>query len=190
MDAFINATKMLSRAAGMVAAALLVAALVVVCQQVVIRYILGQSTVWQTEFVTYAIVAATFVGSPNVLLLRGHVNVDLVPLALGHRARLVLDIVASTAALLFWLVLVWSSWLLWHEAWASGWTGSTVWAPRLWIVYLPMLVGVALLCLQYVANIAALLTGREMPFGLKPGDTLLSHPVAMEHTALNTEERL
>ncbi len=170
MDAFINTVRTLSRIAGVIAALLLAAAVIVVCQQVVMRYILNQSTVWQTEFVTYAIVAATFIGSPYVLLMRGHVNVDLLPLYLPHGARVVLALVVSAAALLFCLVLAWSGYELWHEAWAAGWTASTVWAPPLWIVYLPMAVGLALLALQYVADIVCLLTGREMPFGLEPGE--------------------
>ena len=57
---------------------------------VVMRYILNESTVWQTEFTTYSIVGATLIGSPYVLLRRGHVNVDLLPLYLPHRARLAL----------------------------------------------------------------------------------------------------
>jgi TRAP-type C4-dicarboxylate transport system permease small subunit len=49
--------------------------MLVTCQQVFMRYVLNASTVWQTEFVTYSIVAATFLGSPYVLMRRGHVNV-------------------------------------------------------------------------------------------------------------------
>jgi TRAP-type C4-dicarboxylate transport system permease small subunit len=54
---------------------LLTAGMLVTCQQVFMRYVLNASTVWQTEFVTYSIVAATFLGSPYVLMRRGHVNV-------------------------------------------------------------------------------------------------------------------
>jgi len=176
MDAFIGAVKRLSHLAGVVAALLLAAAVVIVCQMVVLRYLLNQSTIWQTEFVTNAIVAATFIGSAYVLIRRGHVNVDLLPHYLPHRARVVLALAASAAALLFCLVLAWSSILLWHEAWAGGWTAPTVWAPRLWIVYLPMVVGLVLLSLQYVVDIICIATGREMPFGMAPGGA------AMEET--------
>ena len=53
---------------------------------VFVRYVLNQNTIWQTDFVTYSLVAATFIGSPYVLMTRGHVNVDVLPLYLG-RAR-------------------------------------------------------------------------------------------------------
>jgi TRAP-type C4-dicarboxylate transport system permease small subunit len=168
MDGFIDAVKRLSHLAGIVAALLLAAAVVIVCQMVLMRYLLNQSTIWQTEFVTNAIVTATFIGSPYVLIRRGHVNVDLLPHYLPHRARVALALVASGGALLFCLVLAWSSILLWHEAWVRGWTAATVWAPRLWIVYLPMVVGLVLLSLQYVVDIICIATGREMPFGMAP----------------------
>lgn len=170
MDAFINAIKTLSRLFGVIAVLLLTAGMLVVCQQVFMRYVLNQSTVWQTEFVTYAIVASTFIGSPYVLLRRGHVNVDLLPLYLPHKARVVLALVASAAALVFCVALAWTSFELWHEAWAGGWRTQTVWALPLWIVYLPMALGMGLLCLQYVADILAVMTGRDMPFGLQPGE--------------------
>ena len=83
MDRFISGVHTISRVCGTVAALCLVSGCVVVCQLVVMRYALGASTVWQNEFVTYAIVAATLIGSPYVLLTRGHVNVDLLPHYLG-----------------------------------------------------------------------------------------------------------
>ena len=54
---------------------------------VFVRYVLNQNTIWQTDFVTWSLVAATFIGSPYLLLTRGHVNVDVLPLYLGPRAR-------------------------------------------------------------------------------------------------------
>jgi TRAP-type C4-dicarboxylate transport system permease small subunit len=84
--------------------------------------------------------------------------------------------VASAAALLFCVVLAWSAYLLWHEAWAEGWTAPTVWKPRLWIVYLPMTLGMVLLSLQYVVDIICVATGREMPFGMAPDGVAPGEP--------------
>lgn len=170
MDAFINAVKALSRASGVIAALLLAVSVLVTCQQVLLRYVFNESTIWQTEFVTYAIIASTFIGSPYVLLVRGHVNVDLLPLFLGDRARLALALLASAAALLLCLILAWKSVDLWNEAWTKGWTTPTLWALPLWIAYLPMAAGLTLLCLQYVIDIICLLTGRDMPFGIDSAD--------------------
>ena len=54
---------------------------------VFVRYVLNQTTIWQTDFTTWSLVAATFIGSPYLLLNRGHVNVDVLPLHLTGRPR-------------------------------------------------------------------------------------------------------
>ncbi len=166
MDTFINGVRRLSQACGIVAALLLAAAVVVVCEMVVIRYFLRASTIWQTEFVTYSLIAATFIGSPYVALIRGHVNVELLPVYLGGGMRLALALFAAISALLLAIVLGWTGYELLVEAWVGRWRTETVWALPLWIPYLPLPVGMALMALQYVADIICLATGRAQPFGL------------------------
>jgi TRAP-type C4-dicarboxylate transport system permease small subunit len=165
MSVFIDAVRRLSVLFGIVAVILLAAAVLVVSQLVFVRYVLSASAIWQHEFVSFSLVAATFLGSPYVLLTRGHVNVDLLPHYLGRGARLALALLASAVALAFCLVVTWYACIWWHESWASGWRADTVWAPPLWVPYLSMPVGMGLLALQYVADILALLTGRTAPFG-------------------------
>ena len=172
MDLFVRGVRALSMACGVLAAAGLASAVLVVCQMVALRYFLNQSTVWQTEFVTYVLVASTFIGSPYVLMLRGHVNVDLLPLYLGHRARMVLALGASVVSLAFCVLLAWSGWTFFHEALTEGWRTDTVWELPLWIPLLPLPLGIGILSLQYVADILCLASGRDMPFGLRPEDTL------------------
>lgn len=153
MGTYIRLVSALSRAAGLLAVLLLVAAVVVVTQMVVARYLLKESTVWQTEFVTYAVVAATFLGSGYVLLLKGHVNIDLLPNAVGPRTRHVLDVVNAVLCLAFCALLGWSSWHFFSEALVNGWKTPTVWKLPLWIPTLPLPLGLALLFLQYVAEL-------------------------------------
>lgn len=167
MNRFIDAIAALSRLCGMLAAALIASAIVVVCQMVVMRYFLNASTVWQTEYVIFALVGATLIGSPYVLLVKGHVNVDLLPMFLPHGARVVLALIACAGGLAFALVLGWTGYELFHEALVNGWRTETVWALPLWIPYLALPIGVGLLVLQYVADIIALLTGRDMPFAME-----------------------
>ena len=82
MDAYIRAVAFLSRIAGVAAAFLIGIAVIVICDMVIERYIFNRTTIWQIDVVTYAIVAATFIGSAYVLMTRGHVNVDVLPLHL------------------------------------------------------------------------------------------------------------
>ncbi len=168
LNRFIATVRHISTASGVVAGCLVAAAIVVVCQMVFWRYALNASTVWQTEFVTFSLVAATFIGCPYVQLRRGHVHVDLLPLYLGHGGRVVLALLALTAAFAFCGLLAWTGFVLWEEAWAGGWVTDTVWELPLWIPYLPMPVGLGLLCLQLTADFLSVLRGDEAPFGIDP----------------------
>ena len=158
----------LSQASGMVAALLMVVSVFVVCHMIFVRAVLGESSIWQTEFVTFALVAATFLGAPYILLTKGHVNVDLLPLFLSHKARIALAWVASVLSLGFCLLFLYSAVHWWHEAWRLDLTTPSIWRARLWIPYLSVPVGMLLLCMQYVVDIWALATGRDMPFGMDP----------------------
>lgn len=170
MERFVALVRLLSRISGVVAILLIIASLLVICHMLVVRELLNQSSIWQTEFVIFALIAATFIGAPYVLLTKGHVNVDLVPLLVGHRARVVLALLAASLSLGFCLIVLWNSLSWWHEAYERNLLTSSMWRARLWIPYLSLPVGMSLLALQYVADIWALLTGRELPFGLKPED--------------------
>lgn len=168
MDAYIQLMRRLSQVTGILAALLIALAVLVICDLVVERYILGLTTIWQIDVVTYSIVAATFIGSPYVLLTGGHVNVDILPLTFGPRARYWLAIVTGLIAIAFCAVLWWLTAKFWYEAYSEGWRSNTVWRARLWIPYLSMPVGLGLLVLQYVSELLATATGREPPFGLEP----------------------
>src|SRR3972149_11634216 len=106
-----------SQACGIFAAALTASAVVIVCQMVFIRYVLNENTIWQTDFVTYSLIAATFIGAPYVLLTKGHVNVDVLPIYLGEHARYWLAICAIAGSLAFCLfvtVLPFQFWVGWY----------------------------------------------------------------------------
>ncbi|MGA8050336.1 MAG: TRAP transporter small permease [Burkholderiales bacterium] len=166
VDGYLRAVALLSRAAGVFAAGLIAFGVLVICDMVIERYVLGRDTVWQIDVVTYCVVAATFIGSAYVLMTRGHVNVDVLPLHVGPRARFWLALATGSLALAFCAVLFVLGTLYWHEAWANNWRSDTVWRARLWIPYAAMPIGLGLLVLQYVAELIGLVTGRTPPFGI------------------------
>lgn len=170
MDNFIRGVRLISLACGIFASALIAAAVVVVCQMVFVRYILNETTIWQTDFVTNSLVAATFIGGPYVLMTKGHVNVDVVPIYVGDRARWWLALFAISVSLGFAFIMTVLTAAFWHEAWVNNWVSDTMWRSRLWISYASMPAGLGILTLQYTADLLNLLTGREPPFGveLKP----------------------
>jgi len=166
MGTYIRTVTFLSRIAGVFAAMLIGFAVLVICDMVIERYLLNRTTIWQIDVVTYSIVAATFVGSAYVLMTRGHVNVDVLPLHLGPRARYWLALFTILTALAFCVVLFVLCTLYWYEAWSKNWHSDTVWRARLWFPYLSMPVGLGLLVLQYFAELICLVTGRAPPFGI------------------------
>ena len=135
MDRYVRIVSRALAAFGVAAAALIALGVLVVCHMVFVRYVLNQNTIWQTDFTTYCLVAATFIGSPYVLMTRGHVNVDVLPHYAGPRLRFGLAVSAS---------VVTSPWpsrsssattLFWKEAWDNRWVSDTMWRARLWIPY-------------------------------------------------------
>jgi TRAP-type C4-dicarboxylate transport system permease small subunit len=166
MDAFIRGVSTVSRIAGAIAAGLIALAVLVIIDIVIERYMLDRTTIWQIDVVTYSIVSATFIGSAYVLMTRGHVNVDVLPLHLGPRARYRLALVTMLLAIGFCIVLFVLCTSYWYQSYAGNWRSDTVWRARLWIPYSAMPIGLGLLVLQYVVELLRLVTRRAPPFGI------------------------
>lgn len=161
MTAYIRWVSALSRGAAIISLLLLAAAILVVTQMVVFRYFLKASTYWQTDFVTFALVAMTFLASPYVLMEKGHVGVDILQMAAKRPWREILQSLAGLIGLIFAAMLAWSGWHYFEEAWSYGWTTDTVWALPLWIPLLPLPVGIGLMTLQYIAELAKIWGAHE-----------------------------
>lgn len=157
-----------SRAFGVFAAGLILLSVGVICQMVFVRAVLGQSSIWQTEFVTFSLVAATFIGAPYILLTRGHVAVDVLPLMLATAARRRMYLIGHAIALVFCAFFLYAAVPWWYDTWVSGQTTSSIWRARVWIPYLSVPVGLTLLCLQLLAEMVMVATRRADPYGLSP----------------------
>src|SRR5689334_5733008 len=166
MDTYILLIRRLSQLTGVIAALLIAFAVLVICDLVIERYVLNLTTIWQIDVVTYSIVAATFIGSPYVLMHRGHVNVDILPMHSSPRTRYWLAMATGFISIAFCVALWYLTTKFWYEAYTENWRSNTVWRARLWIPYLAMPVGLGLLVLQYIAELVATATGRQPPFGI------------------------
>jgi len=164
---FLKFVAALSTLAGWFSAAMILAAVIITCQMIFVRFVLNASTIWQTEAVVYLAVAATLIGLSYVQRARGHVNVDLIPLALGPSARFFLAIVTLTISMAMVGVIFWYGFEYWYLAWDKGWRSDTIWGVRLWIPYLSLPVGFALFFLQLAADLVAVITKIDKPFGLE-----------------------
>jgi TRAP-type C4-dicarboxylate transport system permease small subunit len=166
METFVRGVRLLSTLCGFVAAALIAMSVIVVSEMVFVRYALNMNTIWQTDFVTYSLVAATFVGSSYVLMTRGHVNVDVLPHYVSPRLRRWLALFAAGLSLAFCVTIAVLTFRFWKEAWDNAWVSDTMWRARLWIPYLSMPIGLSILALQSLADLLNLATGRERPLGI------------------------
>ena len=164
---FVKFINHISAICGWFASGMIVAAVCITCQMIFVRFVLNGSTVWQTEAVIYLIIAATLIGLPFVQHLRGHVNVDLIPILLPEKPRFYLAIATYLISGSVILIMLWHGTEYWHQAYSKGWTSDTVWAVRLWIPYATIPIGFGLLFLQLVADLIAVIGGHDKPFGLE-----------------------
>ena len=166
MQGYVRGMRAISQLCGFIAAGMIAAGVIVVCEMVMLRYVFGQSTIWQTDFTTYCLIAATFVGSPYVLMTRGHVNVDVLPHYLAPKARRRLAFASSFVTIAFAVVLAVLTFNFWLEAWEQKWVSDTMWRARLWIPYSSMPIGLTLLTLQAIGELIQLVKGETTPFGI------------------------
>lgn len=166
---FLRSVAALSTVAGACSAAMIVAAVAITCQMIFIRFVLNGSTVWQTEAVVYLAIGATLIGLPYVQRLRGHVNVDLIPLALGPRARYLMAIFTLSLSIVMVAIMLYYGYDFWHLAFERNWKSDTVWGVRLWIPYAALPIGFALFLLQLIADLTAVILKIDKPFGLEDG---------------------
>jgi TRAP-type C4-dicarboxylate transport system permease small subunit len=164
---FLRLVAALSTVAGWVSAAMIVASVAITCQMIFVRFVLNGSTTWQTEAVIYLMIGATLLGLSYVQRERGHVNVDLIPLALPPGLRRVLAFVTLSLSIVIIAIMLFYGFEFWHFAWERGWRSDTVWGPKLWIPYLALPLGLGLLLLQLVADLVGLLLRIDTPFGLE-----------------------
>ena len=149
---FIKIIHLLSRISGAIASAMIVASVFITCEMIFVRFVLNQSTIWQTESVVYLMIAATLLGLPYVQLLRGHVNVDIIPLMLKPKHRMVLQLFSLTLSIIIVAIMAFYGFELFHTAWNKGWKSDTIWGVRMWIPYLALPVGLTLYMLQLIAD--------------------------------------
>ena len=157
MFVFIRFIHSLSKICGIISTALIASAVLVTTQMVVVRYALKMSTVWQTEYVIFSLAAATFIGAPYVLMKKGHVNVDLIPYYLNQKGKNILAIAAAILALIFLLVLFYSSVQLTNHAWVKNIKTPTIWSFPMWKVYIFLPIGMGIMVLQYLADILSII---------------------------------
>ena len=138
---------------GWTAALSLVAAAIIVTEAVIVRKLLGVSTIWQIEASVFLLIFTVFAGAPFVQKNEHHLNVDLVIIHLSPRIREITLIVVSIISCILAAVLAWYAWPMWWESVVGNEHSESLWGPPLWIPYLFLPLGMTLLFLRYIVYI-------------------------------------
>jgi TRAP-type C4-dicarboxylate transport system permease small subunit len=139
----------------------LVAAACVLTYSVASRYFLHFSTDWQDELSVFLIVGAVFMSAASIQARRGHVAIEAIVGLLPPRVNAVRQWLVDLASLAFCGYFAWKSWTLLDEAWVEDYHSGSTWGPPLWIPYSLMAVGMTLLSLQLLLQVAKPLRRRR-----------------------------
>jgi TRAP-type C4-dicarboxylate transport system permease small subunit len=139
----------------------LVAAACVLTYSVASRYFLHFSTDWQDELSVFLIVGAVFMSAASVQARRGHVAIEAIVGLLPARVNAVRQWLVDLASLAFCGYFAWKSWTLLDEAWVEDYHSGSTWGPPLWIPYSLMAMGMTLLGLQLLLQVAKPLRRRR-----------------------------
>ena len=132
----------------------LVGAACVLTYSVASRYFLHFSTDWQDELSVFLIVGAVFMSAASIQARRGHVAIEAIVGLLPPRVNAVRQWLVDLASLVFCGYFAWKSWTLLDEAWVENYHSGSTWGPPLWIPYSLMAVGMTLLGLQLLLQVA------------------------------------
>ena len=149
---------------GWTAALCLVGAALVVTEAVIVRKILGISTIWQIEASVFMLIFTVFAGAPFVQKNEHHLNVDLLIIHLSAKTRQITLIMVSIVTCILAGILAWYAWPMWWEAVVNNEHSESLWGPPLWIPYFFLPLGMTLLFLQYILYI------RDKIVDLKKGE--------------------
>jgi len=132
----------------------LVTAAIVLTYSVMSRYFLHLSTDWQDELSVFLIVGAVFMSSAAIQARRGHVGIEALVGLLPERVNRARQFLVDIASFAFCAFFAWKSWLLLDEAVVENFHSESTWGPPLWIPYSLMTVGMTLLSLQILMQVA------------------------------------
>ena len=126
---------------------------------VVLRYVFLAPISWAEEVSLYLMVWIVFIGGSMAVRTRGHMAIDLLPLVLSPANRQRLSVLVALLALVFFAVFFWYSGQHVLRVQGSGQTTPVMGAP-MWLAYLAMPVGSALMGLRTLQVLARSLRQR------------------------------
>ncbi|MEG1492380.1 MAG: TRAP transporter small permease [Oscillospiraceae bacterium] len=130
---------------------------------VVMRNVFSSGLVWAEEFAKFAIIWITFGGCGAAARANAHMKISALYDAMGAKVKKVMDVLINLCAMIFSSFMVYYGITLTIKVIETAQVSPTMQLP-MWVIYISVPIGGALMLLRYVMATVALFK--------KPGDEL------------------
>ncbi len=138
---------------GYLSALLIVFSTVAISFEVVSRYYFRAPHDWNLELNIFLLIASTFMAAAYTQQGRAHVGIEVLDSLLSPRWNRWRYLVADILSAAFCGFVSFYIWRYFLEAWEGGWVTDSIWAPKLWIPYFFMSLGMTTLTLQFIVQL-------------------------------------
>lgn len=140
--------------------------------EVIMRYAFNRPTIWVHDTSQFLFGAAYMLGAGYTLLLRGHVNMDMLYVRFSKKGKALADAATGVLVLAFLSVLVWQSGLMaWESVIFDEHLTQSVFEPPLYPIKIVFFLGCILFLLQalahWVRDVSVLFAKPEQPANME-----------------------